>query len=225
MNVTIRPEWQALLQPFFNEPYFTQLAQTLKQELKEGKTIFPPGRLIFQAFNNTPPHKIKAVIIGQDPYHGVGQAHGLSFSVPQGIDIPPSLWNIYKELQNDLLILPAAHGNLSNWAEQGVLLLNASLTVRQNEPMSHSKIGWHLFTNDVIKTIAQLAQPIVFILWGKFAQSKSEFIHHRKHLVIESAHPSPLSARHGFFGSKPFSQTNAWLIAHGIMPIDWNLNL
>lgn len=182
-----------------------------------------PGGQIFNAFNTTPLSNAKVVIIGQDPYHGPGQAHGLSFSVQKGVKPPPSLVNIYKELHQDIGMPIPDHGDLTHWAEQGVLLLNASLTVRANEPMSHANIGWAEFTNSVIEKVSKLKEHVVFILWGKFAQEKQPLIDETKHLILKSAHPSPFSADKGFFGCRHFSKTNEWLMKNGIDPIDWKL--
>jgi uracil-DNA glycosylase len=196
----------------------------LKTEKSAGKTIYPPGALIFNAFNQTPLSKLKVVILGQDPYHGAGQAHGLSFSVPNGIKPPPSLVNIFKEIQNDIGIpMPAGYGNLTRWAEQGVLLLNAALTVRAGEPFSHANFGWADFTNAVIQKISDEKSGIIFLLWGKFAQEKQALIDETKHHVLKAAHPSPFSADKGFFGCKHFSKTNELLVKQGLAPIDWKL--
>jgi uracil-DNA glycosylase len=202
-----------------------QLRQFLKNEKQAGNKIYPKGSDIFNAFNKTPFDKVEVVILGQDPYHGENQAHGLSFSVQKGITIPPSLRNIYKELQTDIpvFIIPG-HGDLTKWAEQGVLLLNASLTVRAGIPGSHQKKGWEEFTDNVIKTISDKKEGIVFILWGSFAQAKAELIDKAKHHIIKSPHPSPFSADRGFFGSKPFSKTNEILIKEGKKPIDWQIH-
>ena len=216
--------WKEVLQHEFTKPYFLQIVTFLKTEKAAGKTIYPPGPLIFNAFNQTPFNKTKVVILGQDPYHGPGQAHGLSFSVPNGIKPPPSLVNIFKEIQSDIGIpMPAQYGNLTRWAEQGVLLLNASLTVRANEPNSHSKIGWADFTNEVIQKISDEKEGVVFLLWGKFAQDKQLLIDETKHHVLKAAHPSPFSADKGFFGCKHFSKTNTFLVDKGLDPIDWKL--
>jgi uracil-DNA glycosylase len=188
-----------------------------------GNTIYPPGSLIFNAFNTTPFEEVKVVLLGQDPYHGRGQAMGLSFSVPDGIPPPPSLVNIYQELRNDLGVAIPKTGNLTKWAKQGVLLLNAYLTVRAAEPMSHSKIGWTEFTNTVIEKVSSQRENVVFLLWGKFAQEKQVLIDETKHLVLKAAHPSPYSANNGFFGCRHFSKTNRYLADHGIDPIDWTL--
>jgi uracil-DNA glycosylase len=223
MNVTIEASWKEVLKEEFKKPYFKGIAEHLKTEKAQGKTIYPPGSLIFHAFDKTPLPKVKVVILGQDPYHGPRQAHGLSFSVQPGIPPPPSLMNIFKELKEDVGIHIPRHGNLEHWAEQGVLLLNASLTVRAGDPMSHSKIGWHLFTNTVIQKVSALREQVVFLLWGKFAQEKVELIDTKKHHILKAAHPSPLSANNGFFGCRHFSKTNTYLAKHGHDPIDWAL--
>ena len=223
MDVKIEASWKEVLEDEFSKPYFSQIISFLKEEKKAGKTIYPPGPLIFNAFNTTAFDKVKVVVIGQDPYHGPGQAHGLSFSVPNGIAQPPSLVNIFKELKEDVGISIPSHGNLTHWAEQGVMLLNASLTVRANEPMSHSKIGWAEFTDSVIKKISSHKKNIVFLLWGKFAQEKQLLIDANKHLILKAAHPSPFSAYAGFFGCKHFSKTNEYLAKHGIEQIDWQV--
>ncbi len=223
MDVRIEPGWKEILKQEFNKPYFLQVATFLRTEKLAGKTIYPPGSLIFNAFNTTPFEKVKLVIIGQDPYHGQGQAHGLSFSVQNGVNPPPSLVNIFKELNSDIGVPIPNHGNLTHWAEQGVLLLNASLTVRANEPMSHSKVGWAEFTDSVIKKVSDRKEHLVFLLWGKFAQEKQVLIDETKHLVLKAAHPSPLSAYTGFFGCRHFSKANDYLVSNGIDPIDWKL--
>jgi uracil-DNA glycosylase len=224
MEVQIEPSWKALLKNEFSQPYFQQVVTFLKTEKSAGKTIYPPGALIFNAFNQTPLSKLKVVILGQDPYHGAGQAHGLSFSVPNGIKPPPSLVNIFKEIQNDIGIpMPAGYGNLTRWAEQGVLLLNAALTVRAGEPFSHANFGWADFTNAVIQKISDEKSGIIFLLWGKFAQEKQALIDETKHHVLKAAHPSPFSADKGFFGCKHFSKTNELLVKQGLAPIDWKL--
>jgi len=223
MNVQIEESWKDVLKEEFDKVYFQQIATFLKAEKSAGKIIYPPGPLIFNAFNKTPFTKIKVVLLGQDPYHNPGQAHGLSFSVPDGIAKPPSLINIFKELENDLGIAPAKNGNLEKWAVQGVLLLNASLTVRQNEPGSHSKIGWLQFTDSVISKISEQKKGIVFLLWGKFAQEKQAIIDETKHYVLKAAHPSPFSADKGFFGCRHFSKTNELLALQHQEPIDWKL--
>jgi len=224
MDVQIEPSWKEVLKNEFTKPYFLEIVTFLKIEKNAGKIIYPPGPLIFNAFNQTPFNKLKVVIIGQDPYHNPGQAHGLSFSVPNGIKPPPSLVNIYKEIQNDLGIpMPAGYGNLINWAQQGVLLLNAILTVRANEPASHSKIGWMNFTDTVISKISDEKKGVIFLLWGKFAQEKQLLIDETKHFVLKAAHPSPFSADKGFFGCKHFSKANELLTDQGLPPINWKL--
>jgi uracil-DNA glycosylase len=224
MDVKIHPSWKKVLEKEFEKDYFTQLTTHLKTEKIIGKTIFPPGPLIFNAFNATPFDKVSVVILGQDPYHGAGQAHGLSFSVPAGIKPPPSLVNIFKEIESDIGIkMPMGYGNLSKWAHQGVLLLNAALTVRSSEPLSHAKIGWAQFTDAVIQTISDKKENVVFLLWGKFAQEKIGLIDQNKHHVLKAAHPSPFSADKGFFGCKHFSKSNELLIKNQWPPIDWKL--
>lgn len=224
MPVKLEASWLAVLKPEFDAPYMQQLRNFLLAEKQEGKIIYPPNNAIFNAFEITPWHKVKVVILGQDPYHGQGQAHGLSFSVQMGVAIPPSLQNMYKELSTDIPgFKTPPHGNLTYWAQQGVLMLNATLTVAANAPGSHQKTGWENFTNQVIKTISAQKQNIVFILWGKFAQAKAMYIDENKHFIIKSAHPSPFSAYQGFYGSKPFSQTNAYLKNKGIEEINWQI--
>ncbi len=214
--------WAHPLQDELKKPYFTQLKTFLADEKRDGRSVFPPEDQIFQALKCTPFENVRVVIVGQDPYHGVGQAHGLSFSVPHGVPIPPSLKNIYTELSADLGVKTASHGSLASWAEQGVLLLNATLTVRSGEPLSHHKKGWEKFTDAVIEAVATHHKHIVFLLWGKNAQKKCEkFLHHSSHLVLTAAHPSPLSAYHGFFGCNHFSKTNAYLQHHSLTPIQW----
>jgi uracil-DNA glycosylase len=223
MDVKIEPGWKEILKEEFNKPYFEQIALHLKTEKSQGKTIYPPGSQIFNAFNTTPIDNVKVVILGQDPYHGPRQAHGLCFSVQDGIPPPPSLVNIFKELNEDIGIRIPNHGNLTQWAQQGVFLLNASLTVRAAEPMSHAKIGWASFTDTVIKKISDEKEHVVFMFWGKFAQDKRVLVDATKHLVLRAAHPSPLSAHNGFFGCKHFSKANQYLMSKGIDPIDWQL--
>jgi len=225
MAIELEPGWLEVLQEEFGKDYMVRLRQFLKTEREAGYKIYPKGSDIFNAFWKTPFSDLKVVILGQDPYHGENQAHGLSFSVQKGITIPPSLRNIYKELTTDIpgFITPN-HGNLTEWAEQGVLLLNASLTVREGSPGSHQKRGWEEFTNQVIKTISDKKEGIVFILWGAFAQAKAELIDQTKHFIIKSPHPSPFSADRGFFGSKPFSKTNAKLIKEGKKAINWQIH-
>jgi uracil-DNA glycosylase len=224
MDVKIEESWKEVLKDEFTKDYFFQIVTFIKTEKAAGKIIYPPGSLMFNAFDKTPFDKVKVVLLGQDPYHNSGQAHGLSFSVPPGITKPPSLINIFKELQSDLGIPPSADGNLEKWATQGVLLLNASLTVRQNEPGSHSKIGWIEFTDAVIKKISEEKKGVIFLLWGRFAQDKQVLIDETKHHVLKAAHPSPFSADKGFFGCKHFSKTNEFLMHEGLQPIDWKLN-
>ena len=206
MDVKIEDSWKAALKQEFSKAYFQQITTFLKAEKSAGKTIYPPGGLIFNAFNTTPFDKVKIVLLGQDPYHGPGQAHGLSFSVQKGIPPPPSLINIFKELHNDIGMAIPSHGNLTHWAEQGVLLLNASLTVRANEPMSHAKIGWAEFTDAVIGKISAEKKNTVFLLWGKFAQEKQALVDETRHLVLKAAHPSPFSQTEGFSGANIFQK-------------------
>jgi uracil-DNA glycosylase len=223
MEVNIEASWKKELQDEFGKPYFEKIVHFLKEEKKAGKVIYPPGKLIFNAFESTPFDKVKVVIIGQDPYHNPGQAHGLSFSVPDRVQPPPSLINIFKELHDDLGIPYPTSGNLEKWAKQGVILLNASLTVEANKPMSHSNIGWHLFTDEAIKRISKEREHVVFMLWGKFAQNKEALIDAAKHKILKAAHPSPLSAHNGFMGCRHFSKANNWLQEMGEKPVDWTL--
>ena len=223
MDVQIEAGWKKELQPEFDKPYFSGIAEFLKKEKLAGKVIYPPGKLIFNAFNSTPVQEVKIVILGQDPYHNPNQAHGLSFSVPDGVKPPPSLMNIYKEQFTDLGINQPNTGNLEKWAHQGVLLLNAALTVEANQPNSHADIGWHTFTNEVIRHLSESRPHLVFMLWGRFAQNKEALIDTGKHLVLKAAHPSPFSAYNGFFGCGHFSKANAWLQQHGEKPVDWVL--
>ena len=222
MEVRIESSWKNALADEFGKPYFESLVRFLHQEKAEGKKIFPPGSQIFRAFDLTPLDQVKVVILGQDPYHGLGQAHGLSFSVPEGVPAPPSLKNIFKEIESDLGFKMSGYPNLENWARQGVLLLNAVLTVRSGEAASHSKIGWEEFTDAVIRCISDNTQGVVFLLWGNFARSKRDLIDRSRHHVLEAAHPSPL-ARGAFFGCRHFSQTNDLLASQGRSPIDWKL--
>ncbi len=222
MDVKIEASWKEELKHEFTKPYFLQVAAHLKTEKATGATVYPPGSLIFNAFNQTPWDKLRVVILGQDPYHGPGQAHGLSFSVPDGVASPPSLVNIYKELNKDIGMPIPKTGNLTKWTQQGVLLLNAVLTVRANEPASHAKTGWMDFTDAVIKRISAEKKGIVFLLWGKFAQEKQVLVDETRHYVLKAAHPSPFSADKGFFGCKHFSRTNELLKMQGFPVIDWN---
>ena len=215
-------DWDKELSVIWNSEGFHKFLDVINHEY-EINTVYPIKENIFAALKLTPYNKVKVVIMGQDPYHGEGEAHGLSFSVMDGIKLPPSLKNIYKELYDDLGIVPANTGNLTKWAKEGVLLLNSTLTVVKDTPNSHSKLGWRILTDYIIKKLNEREEPIVFILWGAFARSKKEFITNKRHLVIESAHPSPFSARNGFFGSKPFSKTNEFLIKNKIEPIDWDI--
>ncbi|MBR0255550.1 MAG: uracil-DNA glycosylase [Bacteroidales bacterium] len=220
MDVKIEESWKRVLAPEFEKPYFQELVRQLHEEKRAGRVIYPPGPLIFNAFNLTPFDKVKVVIIGQDPYHGPGQAEGLSFSVPHGIPLPPSLVNIYKEIENDLGVQLHKDGSLRGWAEQGVFLLNAVLTVRAGQPTSHSRIGWAEFTDAVIRTLSDRREGLVFLLWGNFARSKGALIDTSRHSVLEAPHPSPL-ARGAFFGCRHFSKANQILAAQGLAPIDW----
>jgi len=220
MEVKIESSWKNLLKDEFEKEYFFKLTSLIKHDLNEGITIYPKGQDIFNAFNLTPFDQVKVVVLGQDPYHGPGQAHGLSFSVPEGKTFPPSLINIFKELKDDLGIEYPISGNLERWAKQGVFLLNAILTVRAGQAASHSKIGWNIFTDQVIKKISENKEGVVFLLWGNFAKSKKDLIDLSKHHVLEAAHPSPL-ARGAFFGCKDFSATNNILLSKGKDPIKW----
>lgn len=220
MQVKIEESWKKILQKEFNKPYFEQLANFVKDEYKN-KTIYPPAKFIFEAFNKTPFDKVNIVILGQDPYHGENQAHGLSFSITPPTPPPPSLVNIYKEIETDLGKVTNKNGNLNHWADQGVMLLNATLTVRAHQAGSHQKKGWEEFTDAVIKNLSDKKENLIFILWGRYAQNKGKIINGNKHLIIESAHPSPLSAYNGFFGSKPFSKSNNYLKLHHKKPINW----
>lgn len=223
MDVKIESSWKEVLKGEFVKPYFSQITTHLKTERATGVTIYPPGQLIFNAFEQTPFDKVKVVLLGQDPYHGPGQAMGLSFSVPAGVTPPPSLVNIYKELKTDIGMLRPSTGDLTPWAKQGVLLLNAVLTVRANDPASHGKIGWMNFTDAVIKKVSDEKEGVIFLLWGRFAQEKQSLIDETKHFVLKAAHPSPFSADKGFFGCKHFSRTNDILVKEGKDPIDWSI--
>lgn len=218
----IEEQWYKALKDEFEASYFADIKSFLIEEKKQ-HIVFPPSSLIFNAFNLTPFDDVKVVILGQDPYHNVGQAHGLAFSVPDNIQKPPSLINIFKELNQDLGLPIPTHGNLERWAKEGVLLLNASLTVRAHMAASHAKIGWQQFTDAAIKALSDKKQNLVFILWGNYAIAKENLIDHDKHLILKTVHPSPLSASRGFFGCKHFSKTNEYLIKNNIKPIDWSL--
>jgi uracil-DNA glycosylase len=220
MDVKIEQSWKEQLQDEFDKPYFIQLTEFVRSEYQTQK-IFPPAKLIFNAFDQCPFDRVKVVILGQDPYHGPGQAHGLCFSVNDGVDFPPSLRNIFKEINSDTGASIPASGNLTRWAQQGVLLLNATLTVRAHTAGSHQKKGWEQFTDSVIRLVSDRLEHVVFILWGNYAISKSEFINPEKHLILKSVHPSPLSASRGFFGNKQFSTANMYLQQFGKDPIVW----
>ena len=220
INPNIESSWLEVLKDEFRQPYFIEIKKFLLEDKKKYR-VFPPGQLIFNAFNLTPFDKVKIVIIGQDPYHGYGQAHGLCFSVPKGVAKPPSLQNIFKELKEDLNINPPEHGDLTGWAKQGVFLLNAILTVRENTPESHRNIGWEKFTNAAIENLSDKKEHLVFMLWGAYAQEKEKLIDNTKHLILKAAHPSPFSANKGFFGCHHFSKANQYLIANNIDPIKW----
>jgi uracil-DNA glycosylase len=222
INPVIEESWKKVLGEEFDKPYFRALKSFLVEE-KQRVLVYPPGKNIFEAFNRTPFHNVKVVILGQDPYHGAGQAHGLCFSVPGGVAFPPSLQNIFRELQTDLDIPYPKSGNLSRWADQGVLLLNATLTVRANQAGSHQKQGWESFTDGAIQKLSEQRSKLVFLLWGKFAQNKKSLIDLSRHYVLEAPHPSPLSVYRGFFGCAHFSKANRLLVENGIKPIDWNL--
>ena len=222
MDVKIEQSWKEALQGEFDKPYFGELVRYLHGEKASGKVVYPPGSQIFKAFELTPLPQVKVVILGQDPYHGPGQAMGLSFSVPEGIPAPPSLLNIFKEIQTDLGVPMSGRTNLEPWARQGVLLLNAVLTVRAGSPTSHSHIGWEEFTDAVIRTVSERCEGVVFLLWGRFAQGKAALIDTSRHHVLMAAHPSPL-ARGAFFGCRHFSQTNRFLQQEGKTPIQWQL--
>ena len=225
MSAALEPGWLAVLEDEFEKDYMKSLKSFLVAEKEKGFQVYPKGADIFNALNTTPFDKVKVVILGQDPYHGANQAHGLSFSVQKGITVPPSLKNIYKELETDIegFVMPQ-HGNLTHWAEQGVLLLNATLTVRASEAGSHQNKGWEIFTDEIIKALSEKRKHIVFLLWGKYAQQKASLIDQQKHYVLTAAHPSPFSAHTGFLGSKHFSKTNQLLIQNNLTPIDWKIS-
>nr|AMK59339.1 uracil-DNA glycosylase [uncultured bacterium UPO53] len=223
-RVKLDPEWKQVLASEFLSPYMHDLRQFIEQEKRAGKTIYPPGPEIFNALNTTPLSRVKVVILGQDPYHGPRQAHGLCFSVRRGVMLPPSLQNIYAEIQTDLGIPPARHGDLTHWAEQGVLLLNSVLTVQAGQAASHQNRGWETFTDAVVRVLNEQCEHLVFMLWGSYAQRKGRIIDTHRHLVLKAVHPSPLSAnRGGWFGCRHFSQANRYLEAQGLTPIDWSL--
>ena len=221
--IKLEDSWKQALSAEFSSDYMTALRAFLVAEREAGKRIFPKGAEYFRALDLTPLDDVKVVILGQDPYHGAGQAHGLCFSVQPGVRIPPSLVNIYKEMQSDLGIPPARHGFLESWAKQGVLLLNSVLTVEEARAASHQGQGWERFTDAVIRIVNERCEHVVFILWGSYAQRKAAFVDTSCHLVLKSVHPSPLSAHNGFFGSKPFSKANEWLVKHGRDPVNWQL--
>lgn len=223
MVVNLHESWKAPLQVEFDSAYMAKLRAFLLAEKVAGKTIYPKGSQWFAAMNLTPLDQVRVVILGQDPYHGEGQAHGLCFSVQREVRPPPSLVNIFKEMKTDLAVDLPKHGNLQHWADQGVLLLNSVLTVEMGKAASHQGQGWEQFTDQIVRLVNDRAQACVFILWGAYAQRKAAFVDETRHLVLRSAHPSPLSAHHGFFGSEPFSKTNAFLLRHGLTAIDWQL--
>lgn len=223
-RIRLDPSWKAMLQEEFASDYMVSLREFLRQEKRQGKQVFPPGDHIFNALNSTPFEAVKVVILGQDPYHGPGQSHGLCFSVRPGVPLPPSLRNIYKEINSDLGLPMSRNGCLQSWADQGVLLLNAVLTVEAGKPASHQGRGWEQFTNRVIELLNEQRQDLVFLLWGSHAQRKGRIIDRQRHLVLQSPHPSPLSASRGFFGNRHFSQTNDWLQTRGRTPIDWRVD-
>jgi len=224
-NVQLESSWLQRLGSEFGAPYMQELREFLRQEKLAGKQVYPPGKLVFNALDSTPFDRVSVVILGQDPYHNPGQAHGLCFSVPGGVEPPPSLLNIYKELQRDTGFRPPSHGCLEHWAQQGVLLLNAVLTVERARPASHQGHGWERFTDRIVALLNEEKLDLVFLLWGSHAQKKGQHIDRKRHLVLESPHPSPLSAHRGFLGNGHFSRTNAWLKEHGKPPVDWQLPL
>lgn len=222
MKALLNSDWQKVLSQEFDKEYFIQMNELLEKEYAQ-EVIFPPKEEVFNAFNYTTYDKVKVLILGQDPYHDINQAHGLCFSVRKGVKIPPSLRNIYKELHSDIAFTIPSHGNLEKWAKQGILMLNAVLTVKAHEAGSHAKIGWHSFTDSVISIMNDRQDPVIFVLWGNFAKTKTKLITNDRHIIIESAHPSPLAARRGFFGSKPFSKINEYLLELHKTPIDWQI--
>jgi uracil-DNA glycosylase len=221
--VRLHPSWRERLGGEFAEPYMAELKRFLLTERERGRRIFPKGSEWFRALDLTPPEQVRVVILGQDPYHGEGQAHGLCFSVRHGVRPPPSLVNIFKEMESDLGIRPARHGFLEHWAEQGVLLLNSVLTVEMGRAASHRERGWERFTDRIIREVNEKTEPVVFMLWGSYAQKKAAFVDRSRHLVLKAAHPSPLSAHSGFFGCRHFSKANAFLESRGLKPIEWAL--
>lgn len=223
-NIKLSESWLIHLRPEFEKLYMQDLRKFLQGEYDKKKTIFPDRKNYFRALDLVDPEKVKVVILGQDPYHGPGQAHGLSFSVGESVRFPPSLQNIFKEMQADLKVQIPKSGDLTKWAEQGVLLLNSVLTVESGQAASHQKRGWELFTDKIISVVNEVSPHCVFVLWGAYAQKKAAFVDRKKHLVLESVHPSPLSSHRGFFGSKPFSKSNQWLQSQGQKPINWDLN-
>jgi uracil-DNA glycosylase len=223
-EIKLEESWKRRLKSEFEKPYMVHLKAFLLEEKKRGKTVYPPGPKIFAAFDSTPFDQVKVVILGQDPYHGPEQAHGLSFSVPDGVRFPPSLQNIFKGLHADLKVPIPKSGNLTKWAHQGVLLLNSVLTVEEGKAGSHQGKGWETFTDAAIQSLNDEREHLVYILWGAYAQKKAGFVNHKKNLVLESVHPSPLSSHRGFFGSRPFSKANHYLKEHKIEPIDWDLS-
>lgn len=222
-DIKLHPGWRAALRQEFEKPYMAELKRFLVGEREQGKRIFPAGANWFRALDLTPLDQVRVVILGQDPYHGPGQAHGLCFSVPDGVQLPPSLVNIFKELQSDIGVRPARHGFLEHWARQGVLLLNSVLTVEMGRAASHRERGWERFTDAVIRIVNEKPEPVVFMLWGSYAQKKADFVDTSRHLVLKAPHPSPLSAHSGFFGCRHFSKANAFLESRGLKPIDWAL--
>lgn len=223
-HIQLESSWKQALSGEFEQPYMQELAAFLRAEKAAAKQIYPPGPLIFNALNSTPLPSVKVVILGQDPYHGPGQAHGLSFSVPKGITPPPSLQNIFKELARDLCVPIPSHGCLQQWAEQGVLLLNSSLTVEQGQAASHAQLGWQRFTDQILRVLNAQYRPMVFMLWGKHAQNKASLLEANRHLLLKTVHPSPLSAYRGFIGCGHFGLANAFLLKQGLTPIDWQLH-
>jgi len=220
-EIKLESSWKNRLQDEFGQPYMSQLRQFLLGRKRSGAVIYPPGKLIFNALDSTPFDQVKVVILGQDPYHGPGQAHGLCFSVPEGVRVPPSLVNIYKEIESDLGLAPPRNGNLQHWADQGVLLLNAVLTVEQGRASAHQGKGWETFTDRVVSELNLGRDQLVFLLWGSYAMKKGAIIDRDRHLVLTAPHPSPLSAHRGFLGCRHFSKANAWLERHGMDPVDW----